>query len=80
MALEGVITEVLSAITEDAVSPIPGFVTLLTIARLVSGHMSPKAANGELSRRQVLLIKRILDGMESVEKRRIGRKTYYRYL
>ncbi len=82
MALEDAILEVLSAIVEDAASPIPGFITLLTIAHLLvqRGYMSPKGRNGETSRRQALLLKRILDSMEPIEKRRSGRRTYYRYL
>ncbi len=82
MALDDVIIELLSAITEDAASPMPGFITLSTIARLLvqNGHMNARGMNGIPSRRQLLLVKKILDTAGSIEKLRTGRKTYYRYL
>lgn len=76
MTLLELLSDIMESIAEDAASPIPGFLALATILRMVEFRgYEGKGKGGALSPRQRAEIKRMLD--EYYEKRIAQGRPYY---
>jgi hypothetical protein len=76
MALLELLSDIMESIVEDAASPIPGFLALATILRMVEFRgYEGKGEGGALSPRQRAEIERMLDS--HYEKRIARGRPYY---
>lgn len=76
MEMLDLLEEITDSVLADSLSPIPGFFTLTTIARMVvmRGY-EDKGRNGNLSPRQIRIMQNLLE--QYFETRRVGRERVY---